>query len=162
MTPPSAPGADPLAALKPIHLPAEPGWWPPAPGWWLLARGLILALIAALAFWRRWQRNRAPRLQAEYELELIRQESDSVRQATAINQLLRRAARAAFGPAAASLPPAQWSQFLAEHAAPQHHELTPWQQLAQAPYRNTTVPQEDYVSMCQAWIRKNLKQATSC
>ena len=84
MTPPSAPGADLLAALKPIHLPAEPGWWPPAPGWWLLALGLILALIAALALWRRWQRNRAPRLQAQYELELIRQESDSVRQATAI------------------------------------------------------------------------------
>jgi len=28
---------DPLAPLRPLHLPDQIGWWPPAPGWWLLA-----------------------------------------------------------------------------------------------------------------------------
>lgn len=162
MTPSSAPGADPLAALKPIQLPAEPGWWPPAPGWWLLALAIVLALITAVLLWHRWQRIRAPRLQAENELEQIRMEQDPVRQLTAINQLLRRAAKAAFGPTAASLPPAQWSQFLVEHAAPEHRDITPWQQLAEAPYRNAPAAPADYLSMSQAWLRKNLKRTHSC
>ncbi|MEZ5597107.1 MAG: DUF4381 domain-containing protein [Pseudomonadales bacterium] len=35
---------DPLAQLRDIHLPADPGWWPPAPGWWLLAALLLISL----------------------------------------------------------------------------------------------------------------------
>ena len=38
-------GIDPLSALRDIHLPPEPGFWPPAPGWWILA--LILVLVAS-------------------------------------------------------------------------------------------------------------------
>ena len=43
--------ADPLDALKDIHLPLEPHWWPPALGWWITAG---LALISLLWLLRRW------------------------------------------------------------------------------------------------------------
>ena len=57
-------GIDPLSALRDIHLPPEPGFWPPAPGWWILA--LILVLVAsALAWWqRRAARRRRPQREA--------------------------------------------------------------------------------------------------
>lgn len=56
---------DPLSALQPLRLPAEPGWWPPAPGWWLLAGLLLIALACGLwAIWRRRQRNRYRRVAA--------------------------------------------------------------------------------------------------
>ena len=48
--------ANPLAQLKDIHLPPEPGWWPPAYGWWLLT-ALILGLIIFLL--SKWARHRA-------------------------------------------------------------------------------------------------------
>lgn len=32
-------------ALKDIHLPELPTWWPPAPGWWMLGILLILLII---------------------------------------------------------------------------------------------------------------------
>ena len=48
--------ADPLAALRPLHLPPAVGWWPPAPGWWLLAALALLAFGAALALWLRARR----------------------------------------------------------------------------------------------------------
>ncbi len=47
---------NPLAQLKDIHLPPEPGWWPPAFGWWLLA-ALLLALICFALI--RYSRHRA-------------------------------------------------------------------------------------------------------
>ena len=47
---------NPLAGLKDIHLPPEPGLWPLAPGWWvviiLLAAGLALSLWWAIRCYR--------------------------------------------------------------------------------------------------------------
>ena len=48
--------ADPLAALRDIHAPAAPGFWPPAPGWiavCILAAAVVLA--AAIIAVRRWR-----------------------------------------------------------------------------------------------------------
>ena len=45
---------NPLAALKDIHLPPDPGWWPPAPGWWLVT--LLLLSIISFGFYKWRQR----------------------------------------------------------------------------------------------------------
>ena len=44
-------GAGP--ALRDIHLPGDPSWWPPAPGWWMLA---LLLVAAHLVLVRRRER----------------------------------------------------------------------------------------------------------
>jgi len=66
--------ADPLALLRDIALPADPGWWPLAPGWWILA-ALLLGLIGLLAYlgWR-WYQARAWQREAERELQQLRQQ----------------------------------------------------------------------------------------
>lgn len=42
--------ANPLAELKPLHLPPEVSWWPPAIGWYLLLAVVIVMLV--IAWWR--------------------------------------------------------------------------------------------------------------
>lgn len=46
---------NPLAALKDIHLPPVPSWFPPAPGWWILAFSLLVLSGYAFYRWRRRQ-----------------------------------------------------------------------------------------------------------
>lgn len=156
------PNADPLAALKPIHLPTEPGWWPPAPGWWLLILGLLILAAASTFAWHRWQQRRAPRRQAELELARILEIEDSTQQLTALNQLLRRVAAMIYGPAAASLAPQQWSTFLIEHAPDTHQDPHGWQQLVEAPYRDAVDIDMDVHGMVQAWMHSNLRRSTPC
>ena len=51
--------ADPLAALRDIHVPDTPEFWPPAPGWFVVAGLMIAAGVAAtvIAVWR-WRAGR--------------------------------------------------------------------------------------------------------
>ena len=51
--------ADPLAALRDIHAPDAPGFWPPAPGWIVVACAVTAAGVAAAVFVvRRWRAQR--------------------------------------------------------------------------------------------------------
>ena len=71
--PTSPSGGDPLSALRDIHLPPDPGFWPPAPGWWFLALVLVLAAIA-LAWWQRSvARRRRPQREALRALADLRE-----------------------------------------------------------------------------------------
>lgn len=148
--------SDPLAGLKPIHLPAEPSWWPPGPGWWLTATVLLLGAIVLGIWWRRRQRRVAPRRAAECELNRIESIRDPVQQMTALNQLLRRAARLQHGADIAALSPRRWAAFLASKA-PEGSDPSTWDEIAQAAYRPAPpVPKPEYLAWGRAWLRHNL------
>ena len=112
--------ADPLSQLRDIHLPAVVSGWPPGPGWWFAAVALLAAL-AALSFWQ-WRRRqrRAHRRAALRELEghyrawreSGRGGGDAGRYVQGMNAVLKRAAMAGCGRAAAGLSGAPWLDFL--------------------------------------------------
>ncbi|RUL74408.1 DUF4381 family protein [Dyella choica] len=109
--------------LRDIHLPAAPPWWPPAPGWWLLFGGICLAVATGYLFFRRVRRARIWRARVLAQIRQLagRHASDDVAHATALHQLLRRAARC--------------------YAADSHHlQGEPWRRvLARVPVDNATL-----------------------
>lgn len=109
--------ADPLAALKDIHLPPPVSAWPPAPGWWVLAGLLVLAAIATFWLGRRWWRTRAYRRAALHELRALQtqwqQHRDDRQLQADVNRLLKQVALAAFPRTqVAALHGADWLSFL--------------------------------------------------
>ena len=99
-------------ALRDIHLPPAPSWWPPALGWWLLA-----ALAAALLTWLVWrallrsrQRRRVRSVLGEFDraVDIAPEPSTALAAASA---LLRRAARL-HDPAAVRMSGDAWLVYL--------------------------------------------------
>lgn len=62
---------DPLAQLRPLHLPAADFSWPLAPGWWILASLIVMVLILVLMALYRYHQRRAVLRQARAELRKI-------------------------------------------------------------------------------------------
>ncbi len=153
--------------LRDIHLPPEPSWWPPAPGWWLLA-ALALALIFFATRWllrRRRERQWRRRIHAELDRIATTQaaQPDSVRLATDISQLLRRASLL-IEPQAAGLRDEAWLKFLDERLADgegafQHGA---GRLLVDAPYRRASDPAVQaldaraLLDLARAWLRAAL------
>jgi hypothetical protein len=112
---------DPLAGLRPLHLPEAVGWWPPAPGWWLLAVAVVmLLLLGSRAFLRRRRRS-SYRRAALAELGKCAREAracgDALSFAASASAILRRAALHHY-PAARVAPLCgdAWLAFLEESA----------------------------------------------
>lgn len=146
--------SDPLAALRPLHVPAPVDWWPPAPGWWLLA-AVILMLVPGLVWWyrRRWWLRRA----AVAELrQLARTANDDRRLAAGVNQLLRRVALACFPRRqVAALSGEAWLGFLDAHADTAEFTTGPGRVLLTAPYQpDAQVDRDALLALTQRWIQR--------
>jgi len=159
-----ATGSDPLAALRDIHMPPEPGLWPPAPGWWLLA--LLLLLIAGgVAMWRiRARRRRRPQREALLALAALRMElaegAAPHRIAAESTSLLRRAALARFPRRhVAGLTGRDWLDFLAAHGGDAGFATPEAAPLVCAPYapRIGVDEAERIIGLCERWIRAGLR-----
>ena len=155
-----ATGSDPLAALRDIHMPPEPGLWPPAPGWWLLA--LLLLLIAGgAAVWRiRARRLHRPQREALLALAVLRTElaegAAPHRIAAESTSLLRRAALARFPRRqVAGLTGPDWLDFLAAHGGGPEFTAPEAAPLIRAPYapRIGVDEAERIIGLSERWIR---------
>ena len=158
--PTSTSGVDPLSALRDIHLPPEPGFWPPAPGWWILVFVLVLVAMA-LAWWqrsaarRRRPQREALRALADLRGALARGEAPH-RFASEGASLLRRMALARFPrQQVAGLTGRDWLEFLVEHGGGSGFAAAEAELLASAPYvpRIDAAEAERVLRLCERWIR---------
>jgi hypothetical protein len=107
--------ADWLKQLAPAHAPTPPGWWPLAPGWWVLA-ALVLLSVAAAIYWYRRKPNRLRRAALRELQQLEAHAHDDAHLASALQDLLRRYAIAAFGrEQVAHLSGNAWLAFVVAH-----------------------------------------------
>ncbi|ADE11083.1 DUF4381 domain-containing protein [Sideroxydans lithotrophicus] len=104
-----------LKQLAPPHAPPPPGWWPLAPGWWALA-ALVLMIAAAAIYWYRRKPNRLRRAALRELRQLQMHAHDDAHLASALQDLLRRYAIAAYGrEQVAHLSGNDWLDFLIAH-----------------------------------------------
>lgn len=161
-SPPASPLAqDPLAALRPLHLPEPVGWWPPAPGWWLVALLLVLSLGAAGWWVVRARRRNRYRHQALLELRALYAawtESRNAHQfASAAGSVLRRAALVRFARAeVAPLCQEQWLAFLDRSGQTRDFSTGPGRALITTAYRESGDCDPDALyRVCEAWLRRH-------
>ena len=146
--------ADPLAELRPLHLPPEIGWWPPAPGWWLLALMLMAFVAWVMIVWRRGAaRREALRIIRSVE----RSELAGSALAQQVNLLLRRYAMACYPrQKAEALAGDAWLEFLHRHGAGRDFTSTAAQALTGAAFAlNADVDRGALVDLARHWIKKN-------
>ena len=147
---------DPLAALRPLHLPPPISWWPPAPGWWLLAL-VIVGLVAAIWYSRKRTVLRRTALKELQALELGDNSSSVI--ITAVNRLLKRYALVCFPhETVASLTGTEWLRFLEKNGGSGRvsHELE--QELLEAAYRPEVDSRFDdsaLIAFARSWIKSN-------
>ncbi len=148
-----------LAQLRDIHLPADvPASATTGP---FAALMLALAIVAAFALLRRWQRRRL--YAALAELRRIErnysQDGDAAALARALAALLRRQAMRCF-PAApvAGMVDAEWLDFLDAHGGNGAFRDGPGAALASLPYRAPGAALADahgLLKLAERWLRAN-------
>ncbi|MGD8589525.1 MAG: DUF4381 domain-containing protein [Chromatiales bacterium] len=153
-------GMDPLAALRPLHAPPPISWWPPAPGWWLLLLLLLLLILLAI----RWWRHNAPKRAALQELKaLAKSAPDPLRQAAAVNRLLKRYALVCWPHSeTAALTGEAWLAFLDAHGGKGEFVNGNGRLLATQPYAAPNsvesfgvTEQTKLMHLVRRWIRVN-------
>lgn len=99
----------PALALRDVHLPPLPGWWPLATGWWIVMGGLMLVAVLVAGRWLQRQRRRR-RWQIEFD-QRLQEAGSSLAQLVLMAEMLRRAALAV-DPDAAGLQGEAWLLWL--------------------------------------------------
>ena len=150
--------ADPLAALRDIHVPDPPGFWPPAPGWIGILCLLAAAGVAAVVFAaRRWRAGRFRR-EALADLRSLRIRrhagAPDVEIAMELSMLLRRVALARHPRSdVAGLTGERWIGWL-ESTLPEIG-ASARTALLEAPYaRECRFDATHALDACERWIRR--------
>ena len=153
---------DPLAPLRPLHLPDQIGWWPPAPGWWLLAG--VAAVVLGGTLWLAWRHLRGNRyrraaqreLKAAYRCRHAAPPGEAPFAAQA-SRILRRAALVHYpSREAAALCAEQWLDFLDRSAGLRVFREGPGRALADAPYNPGSQPDDAALhDACRQWLRRH-------
>ncbi|MBS0590749.1 MAG: DUF4381 domain-containing protein [Proteobacteria bacterium] len=127
---------EPGLALRDIHVPAPPSWWPPAPGWWLVT--LLAVVLGGFVFLRlraRWRRRRRRRLLlAEFEHVISSAGDDQPLLAAAMSAFLRRLAMRK-APAVAALSGDAWLDHLDAQFGGEEFSKGVGRALIDAPFR---------------------------
>ena len=150
--------ADPLAALRDIHAPDAPEFWPPAPGWFVVAALVIAAgVVAAIICMRRWRAGRF-RLDALAQLTSLRTRhgagASDAEIAMELSVLMRRVALARHPRAqVAGLTGERWLAWL-ESDLP-GIGVSARIALLDAPYaRESRFDVERALTACERWVRR--------
>jgi hypothetical protein len=160
---PNQAAANPLAGLKPIHLPADPSWWPPAPGWWVVAAVLLAGLLTlGLYLWRkrRWQHWRNSIL-VEVDQAITRHQQRNL-QIAGLSEILRRVALRRYPrEQVASLHGKQWLDFLDRCGGDGRFHQGDAAALATDVYatpnnQHPLTPNDPLANLVREWIRRNL------
>lgn len=150
--------SDPLAALRPLHLPEPVGWWPPAPGWWLLA--LVVLALALLAVRALLQQRRGSRYRRAALSELAacarraQADGDALAFATSASGILRRAALQRYPRArVAALCGDAWLGFLEQSGGITGFRDGAGQVLGDAVYRrDADIDIAALEALCRRWL----------
>lgn len=168
--------ADPLAGLRPYHLPQPISWWPPAPGWWIVFVLLLIVIVIALRRWYHRYKRFAIVRQAQKELIALRmdwiQRGDVAYLMRELSKLLRRFAVARFSRhCVAGLTGKAWLEFLDAHGGSGQFCTEPGCLLAQLPYRDDATAQlllskqqqvEELMRLVSHWINHNREPIEKC
>ena len=155
------PDGDPLDALRDIHLPPDPAFWPPAPGWWALAALALLLGGALLLHQIRAARRRRPQREALCLLAALREDLAGGREPGRVvaesATLLRRAALGRFPrEQVAGLSGRAWLEFLERHGGGPEFTRGVGEQLLSAPYSpRAEADARGLLRLCERWIRGN-------
>lgn len=150
--------ADPLAELRDLHLPPDPGWWPLAPGWWLVGLLTTLAVVGLVWLIRHWRRP-TPRRVALQELKALQAQQQTGEFPDRLAAWWRRCAIARDGQQVAALTGERWHRQL-QQAGP-GVDITPvyrvlFEQRYQA-RRAIDCDRETLLAISKRWAREALK-----
>lgn len=151
----------PLDALRDIHIPPVPAWWPPAPGWWMLL--LILLPVSVILGRRLYQRHRRWRQRRRVLLALaalkaaFEDDGNPARFAGELSVLLRQVAMARFPrERVAGLHGLPWLRFLDDSGGQGGFADGPGRVLLSAPYQaEAVVDVPALTALARAWLRRN-------
>ena len=151
-----------LAALRDIHVPPVPDWWPPAIGWWLLL--LLILAVAAWRVWRSWSHRKLHRQLAGllHELGLADDSQADHQRLVRLSRLLRQIALRRFPRArVASLTGIDWLAFLDASGGAGGFVNGPGRVLADGPYQREPGDRVDWpalIRLVRTWVARQKGQ----
>lgn len=153
--------ADPLEALRPLHLPDPVSWWPPAPLWWVMALlSIVIITLLGRAIWRRLRRNayrRAAASEIAAALSEVLASGDRAAFLARASGTLRRAALCRYPRhTVAPLHGREWLAFLDQSGRMNGFSEGAGDALGRAVYAPTPdCDPERIATLCREWLRRH-------